>query len=116
MRNIILIIVVVLITGIPPVSAARLSDKVSTSTAQTSVNPYLKTATKKNIRKPDKGMSMRKVERLFGTPVKKMPSTGTPPITRWIYQEFTVYFEGKYVIHAVKNRQFSPANANLTQP
>ena len=55
--------------------------------------------------KPGKGMSMRQVERKFGTPEKKLPATGKPPITRWIYADFTVYFEDKYVIHSVTQRK-----------
>ena len=66
---------------------------------------FVKTANeKKPLKKPVRGMSMRKVERLFGEPKEKMLPAGKPPITRWVYEQFTVYFEGKYVIHAVHNR------------
>lgn len=59
--------------------------------------------------KPGRGMSMHQVQNKFGEPEKKLPATGKPPITRWIYQDFTVYFEGKYVIHAVTTRKDLPA-------
>lgn len=66
---------------------------------------FVKTSNNKQPQsKPVRGMSMRKVERLFGEPKEKMLPTGNPPITRWVYEQFTVYFEGKYVIHAVHNR------------
>jgi len=50
---------------------------------------------------PRRGMSMRKVESLFGTPVKRMPAVGQPPISRWEYQGFVVYFEHDRVLHSV---------------
>lgn len=53
---------------------------------------------------PAKGMSMRQVEAHFGSPEEKRSAVGEPPITRWVYGRFTVYFEQQYVIHAVLNR------------
>ena len=50
---------------------------------------------------PGRGMSMEQVEERFGTPAEKNPAVGTPPISSWIYDKFTVYFESQYVIHAV---------------
>ena len=50
---------------------------------------------------PAKGMTMQQVEERFGSPQKKLPATGNPPITRWIYDNYTVYFERQYVIHSV---------------
>mgnify|MGYP001036804818 CR=1 FL=1 len=53
---------------------------------------------------PAKGLSMTQVENRFGTPIEKMAPVGDPPITRWIYDDFTVYFEHQYVIHSVVDR------------
>lgn len=50
---------------------------------------------------PAKGMSMTAVEQHYGTPVDKKSPVGEPPISRWIYDTFTVYFEHQYVIHSV---------------
>ncbi|MDH5408578.1 MAG: phosphodiesterase [Gammaproteobacteria bacterium] len=50
---------------------------------------------------PGRGMTMEAVEERFGAPEERHEQVGTPPITRWIYKTFTVYFEDKYVIHAV---------------
>ena len=54
-----------------------------------------------SIQVPGRGMSMEAVLKRFGEPKEKIPAVGTPPITRWIYENFTVYFESEYVIHAV---------------
>lgn len=53
---------------------------------------------------PQRGMSMRTVESRFGAPLKKLAPVGEPPITRWVYADYTVYFEGPYVIHTVPAR------------
>ncbi len=53
------------------------------------------------IEMPVKGMSMSAVEQHYGTPVEKKSAVGEPPITRWLYDTFTVYFEHQYVIHSV---------------
>lgn len=51
---------------------------------------------------PKRGLTMAAVEERFGTPVRVIPAVGDPPITRWVYQDYTVYFEHEYVIHPVK--------------
>jgi hypothetical protein len=53
---------------------------------------------------PNRGMSMAQVEARYGTPSEKVAPVGDPPITRWVYPGFTVYFEGHHVIHAVAVR------------
>lgn len=50
---------------------------------------------------PVKGMTMTAVEQHYGAPVDKKSPVGEPPITRWIYDTFTVYFEHQHVIHSV---------------
>lgn len=49
-------------------------------------------------------MSKAAVERSFGAPSMKRAAIGDPPISRWVYDGFTVYFEYDRVIHAVRNR------------
>jgi len=51
--------------------------------------------------RPNRGMSMDTVESRWGTPVLKRNAVGDPPITRWEYPTFVVYFEYSNVIHAV---------------
>jgi hypothetical protein len=50
---------------------------------------------------PTRGMSMEKVEAAFGAPSNREPAVGQPPITRWEYPGFVVYFEKHTVLHTV---------------
>lgn len=50
---------------------------------------------------PARGLTMAAVEEQFGSPTRVLDAVGEPPITRWVYPEFTVYFEHQYVIHPV---------------
>ena len=50
---------------------------------------------------PARGMTMNQVESKFGAPVTKVPAVGKPPIARWEYPSFVVYFELDHVIHSV---------------
>jgi hypothetical protein len=50
---------------------------------------------------PPRGMSMEKVEARFGAPTNRVPAVGNPPITRWEYPGFIVYFEHNLVLHSV---------------
>lgn len=50
---------------------------------------------------PARGMTMDQVATKFGTPVSKVPAVGNPPISRWDYPGFVVYFEREHVIHSV---------------
>jgi hypothetical protein len=54
-----------------------------------------------DVARPSPGMTMQKVEERFGTPTERHDAVGTPPITRWDYQNFSVFFEHDRVIHAV---------------
>lgn len=51
--------------------------------------------------RPARGMSMETVQQRFGSPLNQRPAVGDPPITRWEYAGFVVYFEYRYVIHSV---------------
>jgi hypothetical protein len=50
---------------------------------------------------PLRGMNMANVEHIFGTPVLKYDAVGKPPITRWDYPDYVVYFEYNMVLHTV---------------
>jgi len=56
------------------------------------------------VLRPTRGLAMQQVEERFGPPREKFAPVGEPPITRWIYDKFTVYFEQQYVIHSVPAR------------
>jgi len=53
------------------------------------------------IERPARGMTMSAVEARFGAPREKHGAVGKPPITRWDYAGFAVFFERERVIHAV---------------
>jgi hypothetical protein len=44
---------------------------------------------------------MSTVEASFGEPRERHAAVGQPPITRWDYPAFSVYFEFDKVLHAV---------------
>ncbi|MFK8052695.1 MAG: hypothetical protein AB8F65_06950 [Woeseiaceae bacterium] len=50
---------------------------------------------------PQRGMSMQRVESKWGQPTRRKAAVGQPPITRWEYDGFVVYFEFDKVIHSV---------------
>lgn len=57
--------------------------------------------TSESADRPARGMSMEKVEATFGAPSNRSQAVGEPPITRWEYPGFVVYFENQLVIHTV---------------
>jgi hypothetical protein len=59
------------------------------------------TAPEGSADRPARGMSMDKVEATFGAPTRRVPAIGEPPISRWEYPSFVVYFENQLVIHSV---------------
>ena len=54
--------------------------------------------------RPTRGETTASVESKFGAPSAKQAAVGDPPISRWEYKEFVVFFEYDRVIHAVVKR------------
>jgi hypothetical protein len=54
--------------------------------------------------RPQAGASMAGVEANYGAPSQRHNAVGEPPITRWDYPSFSVYFEREVVIHSVARR------------
>ncbi|MGH8231764.1 MAG: hypothetical protein ACRESY_08085 [Steroidobacteraceae bacterium] len=54
-----------------------------------------------DIARPSRGMTMQTVEHKFGAPQQRHEAVGEPPISRWDYQGFSVFFEKDRVIHSV---------------
>lgn len=50
---------------------------------------------------PTRGMDMDNVRNVFGEPSQQHAAVGEPPITRWDYDGFSVFFEHDKVIHSV---------------
>ena len=53
------------------------------------------------VGKPKRGMTQQSVEANFGAPQSARDAIGEPPISRWEYANFVVFFEYDRVIHAV---------------
>jgi hypothetical protein len=70
-----------------------------------------------NVDRPKGGLTMSEVEKRFGAPATRHPTVGQPPITRWDYAGFSVFFEGDRVIHAVATGgEAAPAPAAAAAP
>ena len=60
-----------------------------------------------SVQTPRRGSTMSQVEQKFGAPVERHPTVsdpgrpGQPPITRWDYSGFSVFFERDKVIDSV---------------
>lgn len=50
---------------------------------------------------PGNGLRMAEVESRFGQPRERRPAVGEPPITRWVYEDYSVFFEHDRVIDSV---------------
>ena len=55
--------------------------------------------------KPSRGITQARVEADYGPPQSMENAVGDPPITRWEYRDFVVFFEYDRVIHAVSKRK-----------
>ena len=63
----------------------------------------------RGMNSPARGMTMAQVEARFGAPNSKQDPRGGdtklhPVINRWVYPEYTVYFERDRVISSVMNK------------
>jgi hypothetical protein len=61
---------------------------------------------------PTNGLSMADVERRYGTPNLRSAPVGEPPITRWTYDDYSVYFEFELVIESVLHHEAVVREAN----
>jgi hypothetical protein len=63
----------------------------------------------RSMNAPRRGLTMAQVERMYGAPADRMPTAGGdaplhPPIHRWVYPNYIVYFERNHVINSVAQR------------
>ena len=63
-----------------------------------------------DVPRPTRGMTMHQVESQFGAPSEKHPAVGQPPITRWDYDTFSVFFEHELVLHSVVKHKVDTQN------
>ena len=93
-----------------PTTLALLVLGVSAAHADTLLLDGIDMARQSANTRPKAGMSMTAVEATYGAPAQRHPAVGGavvqhPPITRWDYPSFSVYFEHDRVIHAVARRE-----------
>lgn len=63
---------------------------------------------------PQRGDTKIRVLERFGLADEEHPAVGQPPITRWDYRTFSVYFEDKQVIDSVQHHQrVAPSEGGL---
>ena len=65
---------------------------------------------------PARGMTMAQVASKFGDPLTKVAAVGAPPISRWEYSGFVVYFERDHVIHAVVSASAPTESSGAASP
>lgn len=71
------------------------------ATAETLLVNDQVTVAESSVPRPGKGQTMSAVQAKFGAPQARHAAIGKPPITRWDYGQFVVYFEHERVVHAV---------------
>lgn len=64
-----------------------------------------------SIKMPTHGDKQAQVIQQFGEPSKRHASVGQPPIIRWDYPGFSVYFEQSTVVNSVQIHQPSASVA-----
>ncbi|MFO7857693.1 MAG: hypothetical protein R6V11_02100 [Ectothiorhodospiraceae bacterium] len=50
---------------------------------------------------PDRGVSKDQVREQYGQPAERHDAVGEPPITRWDYDDYSLYFEHDRLLHTV---------------
>jgi len=58
--------------------------------------------------RPVRGMSRREVEQIYGVPLQIHAPVGQPPVSRWDYKKYSVFFESDSVLHSVVHRAPKP--------
>lgn len=69
-----------------------------------------------NLPLPSRGDAKIDVLDRFGLADEEHPAVGQPPITRWDYHDFSVYFEGNRVIDSVVHHQHPSPSQPERQP
>ncbi|MFT6388510.1 MAG: hypothetical protein ACJAUP_001893 [Cellvibrionaceae bacterium] len=74
------------------------------SNAETVVVPIGQQGSQQSTQRPTTGNTKTQVKNQYGEPNRWRLAVGQPPISSWVYDGFTVYFEYDRVIHAVLTR------------
>jgi len=94
-----------LATSLAP--SARAADEPAARAAD---EPTPSIAAAADVARPGNGMKMSDVESRFGAPATRHEAVGEPPITRWDYPSFAVFFERDLVLHAVLAQALVPSS------
>jgi len=89
------------------VSILSLSQVAQAETIQISVSKQ--SPSMQAVDRPSNGMNKKDVELKYGPPQEITGAVGNPPISMWIYNDYSVYFENDLVLHTVLNME-STAN------
>ncbi|WP_442909146.1 phosphodiesterase [Halopseudomonas sp.] len=73
--------------------------------AETLVIPLGQQTAERSDPMPHRGLTKSAVTQRYGEPMTRHPAVGQPPITRWDYASYSVYFEYDRVIDSVRHRQ-----------
>jgi len=57
-----------------------------------------------NANVPTRGMTKSEVRKRYGEPSSKKAAVGQPPISRWDYPGYSVFFEHHIVLHTVVHK------------
>ncbi len=69
--------------------------------ADTLIIDEMKQSQSQAAARPARGMSKSSVASRWGEPASRRGAVGDPPISRWEYSGFVVFFEYDHVIHSV---------------
>ena len=76
----------------------------STGLAQADVLLIEEVRQSERMNLPVNGISRDEVQARFGEPVSRLAAVGDPPITRWNYPSWSVYFEYELVLFTVLHK------------
>ena len=76
----------------------------STGLAQADVLLIEEVRQSERMNLPVNGISRDEVQARFGEPVSRLATVGDPPITRWNYASWSVYFEYELVLFTVLHK------------
>jgi len=105
LKTILLCASLVLVSNLIQANSDEMNTMEEVITEKESITIPLSQKPNSAIKRPKRGQSKEQVRSEFGSPKTDIPARGKPPISKWIYQDFTVIFESDYVIHSVVNNR-----------
>lgn len=90
--------------GFVLVAQATLAQEATESATQPLAVPPAPVQSAAPAQTPGRGLTMAQVKDKFGSPSQENPAVGTPPISRWEYPGYVVFFESDRVLHTVVTR------------